>query len=353
MNESMCNDALAIPRPERGWDPELPTLSAALTPAAAREALLDRLRRSCDITGDTSLHAIRVVAYKPGRRCLIEYQLATPRRGAQPEMTAVLGKIRANRFGNSGYRMLSALWDAGFTSTSRDGISVPEPLATVPTLRMWVQRKMPGRVATSVLPGPDGTILAGLIAHAVHKLHTAEVPAERRHTIDDELQILARCLGDVARAHPELAPSIDRLVETCGRVAVMLPEPAWCGSHRDFYSDQVLVDGNRLFLIDFDLYCEADPGLDVGNFLGHVTEQSLRLFGRADALAHVERSLENRFVALAGEHVRWPVRVYAALTIARHVYLSTRVPGRAHITRALLALAHERLYRVSAEGGHA
>src|SRR2546426_9353652 len=38
----------------------------------------------------------------------------------------------------------------------------------------------------------------------------------------------------------------------------------------------VIVNGERLFLLDFDLYCEGDPALDIGNFLGHITEQSLR-----------------------------------------------------------------------------
>jgi hypothetical protein len=31
------------------------------------------------------------------------------------------------------------------------------------------------------------------------------------------------------------------------------PPPARCGIHRDFYADQVIVDGSRLYLLDFDL----------------------------------------------------------------------------------------------------
>lgn len=333
-------------------DPDLPTLGAALDPVTAQAALRDRLFPGASAP-PLRLRAIRVAAYKPRRRCLVEYEIEVARAGGSAGTMAVLGKIRANRFGNSGYRQLRALWEAGFAADSGDGISVPEPLATIPSLRMWIQRKVEGQVVTGILNGPDGVAVAGQVAAAAHKLHTAGVVAERRHSIDDEVRILERCLREVASADDRLVARISRLVEACGRVSAMLPEPAWCGSHRDFYSDQVLVGGGRLFLIDFDLYCEADPGLDIGNFTGHVTEQSLRLFGSADALAPVERALEERFVALAGERARWAVRIYAALTIARHVYLSTRLPDRARLTAALLALAEARLNRIAAEGGHA
>jgi aminoglycoside phosphotransferase (APT) family kinase protein len=127
------------------------------------------------------------------------------------------------------------------------------------------------------------------------------------------------------------------------RRAGAVPEPVECGIHRDFYADQVIVDGERLYLIDFDLYCVGDPALDIGNFLGHITEQSLRTRGDPAALAECERVMEERFVELSGERVRPAVHAYAALTLARHVYLSTRFPDRRPLTGALLDLCEERL----------
>ena len=332
-------------------DPALPTLRAALQPAQAEGALAGRLGQA----GATSatLRAIGVKAYKPGRRCLIEYQVALPSATGSSDTISILGKIRANRFGNSGYRQLLALWKAGFDADSSDGISVPEPLGTVPGLRMWLQRKVPGTVATDLLGTAAGVPLAERIADAIHKLHTCGVPADRRHTMHDELLILGRCLREVATTHPGLADRVARLLDASVQAGSRLPEPEWCSSHRDFYSDQVLVSDRRLFLIDFDLFCEADPGLDIGNFMGHVTELALRTRGAAGALAAVERRLEDRFVALAGERVRQAVRVYAALTVARHVYLSTRFSDRRHLTAALLETAERRLESVAVGGGYA
>lgn len=331
-------------------DPGLPTLRMALQPTFAEPALMERL--SGVVPASATLRAIAVRAYKPGRRCVIEYELSSP--SAAPGRTiSVLGKIRANRSGQSGHRQLDALRKAGFDEASADAIAVPEPLGTVPALRMWLQRKVPGTVATEQLAGARSLELADRIAQAVHKLHVSGVRAQKRHTIDDELGILARCLDAVSATRPDLAPRVRRLIDACVRVGGRLPAPSWCSSHRDFYADQVMVADQRLYLLDFDLFCEADPGLDVGNFLGHVTELALRDFAHADALAAFERRLEDRFVALEREHVRWPVRVYAALTIARHVFLSTRISQRSHLTAALLEVAEQRLQSVAAEGGFA
>lgn len=329
-------------------DPGLPTLPLALERALAEAALMDRLRVRTG--GSTTLRSIEIRAYKPRRRCLIEYGLAGVN-GDPGAAMSVLGKIRANRSGKSGDRQLRALWAAGFDDDSGDGISVPEPLGTVPALRMWLQKKAPGTLASERLCSAAGPELAEQIARAAHKLHTCGVAAEKRHTIEDELTILTRCLGEVATLNHDLAPRVRALLDTSIRVGGLLPTPSWCSSHRDFYADQVIVGDDRLYVIDFDLFCEADPGLDVGNFLGHVTELALRVFSAPDALAAFERRLEDRFVDLAGETVRWPVRVYAALTIARHVFLSTRFPERSHLTAALLEIAEQRLRSAAAEGG--
>jgi aminoglycoside phosphotransferase (APT) family kinase protein len=147
----------------------------------------------------------------------------------------------------------------------------------------------------------------------------------------------------VAEMRPEWAGRIQRLLEACDHVGVALPKPRPTGIHRDFYADQVLVHGERLYLLDFDLYCQGDPGLDIGNFLGHVEEQALRSMGDPNALSTVEEAVEERFVELSGEQVRRSIQVYAALTLVRHIHISTRFPDRQHITEALLELSEQRL----------
>jgi len=159
----------------------------------------------------------------------------------------------------------------------------------------------------------------------------------------DELRILRECLAKVSAQRPGLSARLARVAGACERLGASVPEPEARGIHRDFYPAQVIVDSARLWLIDFDLFCKGDPGLDVGNFLGHVIEQALREQGDASTMGDVEQALEERFVELTGERVRAAVRAYTTLTLARHVYLSTQFAERGHTTERLLELCEQRL----------
>jgi aminoglycoside phosphotransferase (APT) family kinase protein len=159
----------------------------------------------------------------------------------------------------------------------------------------------------------------------------------------DELRILHERLPAVAGQHPAWAERIARVLAACDRLGAATPPARVTGIHRDFYADQVLVDGPDLYLVDFDLYCAGDPALDVGNFLGHITEQSLRTLGDPAALADREAALTEHFLALAGEAARPAVRAYRTLTLARHIALSTQFPDRRHLTAALLELCEQEL----------
>jgi hypothetical protein len=331
-------------------DPGLPSLARALDPTLVRRRFKRGLPLVSGGDGFVRPRAIRVTRHKPGRRCVIEYDVEVERPGAPPEPLTLVGKVRARRFGGADLRLLEALWGAGFDDRSGDGVSVPRPAGLVPDLGVWLQYRVPGEVLTGLLATPDGPALARRVAEAARKLHRAGVPARRRHGMADELRILRECLRAIAEVEPRWAGRLERLFDACAALAAATPGRAPCGVHRDFYADQVIVDGPRLWLIDFDLYCAGDPALDAGNFLGHVTEQALRTAGGPAALADREEALEERFVELSGEGARPAVRAYAVLTLARHIYLSTRLAGRRPWAARLLELCEERLGVPAARG---
>lgn len=323
-------------------DQTMSTLALALKPLHVQHEFERALPHLTGGNGVLAVRSIRVTRYKPKRRCVIEYDIEVKRPDAPTERVTMIGKVRAGRFGNAGYRLLKAFWDGGFGSDSPDGISVPEPVGTLPKFQMWLQRKVSGRVSSELLMSPDLDLVRRIPA-AARKIHEAGIPAERTHTVADELRILRERLSAVAKAELRWADRLGRVLEAAERLGAALPEPVPCGIHRDFYPDQVIVNGNRLYVVDFDLYCEGDPGLDIGNFLGHITEHSLRTRGDPGALAGLEQAVEERFVELAGEATRTSVRAYATLTLARHISLSTTLPDRGTSTGALLELCEERL----------
>jgi len=324
-------------------DLELPTVALALDPGAVRAEFKRGLPRLAGEHGIVKVKSISVIRHKPGRRCVIEYDVRVERPDAPRLKARLIGKIRARRYGTEGFRMLEAVWNAGFQEPSPDGISVPEPIGVLPRFNMWLQRKVVGAEATTALLQRDGALLARRIAEAIHKLHTADVPAKRSHLMADELRILHEHLPRVAQGKPELNQRIARLLRACDRLGASLPAAKTRGIHRDFYPEQVLVEKDRLFLLDFDLYCQGDPALDAGNFLGHLREMSLRHPGDSRALLDREHAMEERFVELAGPGTRPAVRAYTTLTLVRHVYLSTQFPERIPFTEVLLELCEERL----------
>ncbi|MFQ5543603.1 MAG: phosphotransferase, partial [Nitrospiria bacterium] len=257
--------------------------------------------------------------------------------------TVLIGNIRSKPTGTRAYTRLGMIWDAGFQMGCPDRIMVPEPIGFFPDGGLWLQRKVPGRVSSDLLPTEKGVDLVQQIASASHKLHQANISTTRTHTMSDELRILHEKLLLVSQQEKSFSGAIDRILEASAKLGSSVENSFPAGIHRDFYSDQVIVDDKDLYIIDFDLFCEGDPGLDIGNFIGHITEQSLRVLGDPKALLDREEAMEEAFVACSGEKVRAAVKAYATLTLVRHIYISTLIKERRPFTGALIELCKDRL----------
>lgn len=318
---------------------------AFLAPALDRAAAAPMLARCLQTAGQrvaVEVRATRVLRYKPGRRCLLEYDLELSRAG-QVSRVVLLAKSRAGHDPRRPYELLKSLRLRGFTEESEDSICVPEPIGVIPELSLWLQREVRGISAAALMFDPQGPELVGRVARAAWKLQTAGVPAYSRHSIADELSILRRRLASICGSYPWLAEQIAVVLERCERVGAALPCVQHRPIHRDFHPDNLIVDGPRLYIVDLDLYSEGDPALDIGNFCAHLTESSIRRFGSPDASAVQERELEDSFAALAGEDTRISIRAYAALTLARHIQISTEFADRREFTTAIVEVCGRRL----------
>ena len=307
-------------------DPRMPFLAQALDPYQAGRRL-----EGCLTNGDPGigLRSIRVVRHKPGRRCLIEYEVEAGDTENSHETIKILGKVRARGVDEKSYRIQRALREAGFVENP----GIPETLGMIPEFRMWLQCGVTGETSTGLLADPEGKRIARRTAELAHTLHQARVPPLRPpHRMRDELRILHERLYRIAGGRPDLENRLRWVLEACDRLGAEVPESIRCGIHRDFYPDQVLVDGDRLWLLDLDLYCEGDPALDIGNFLGHIKEQSLRTLGDPAALSEVEGELVECFLGLSPIISHKAIDAYTTLTLARHVYISTRFTDRRDFT---------------------
>lgn len=324
-------------------DPTLAALAPGLNAAIVTPRLMDMLGQSL------TLHTIRVVRHKPGRRALIAYDVTL----ADGRDMTLLGKGRSRGADQRTYQLQQQLWQQGFHDHSTDGISVPQPLGIAPDWHLWFQGWVPGQVATDGLAQPQPLALWEHIAAAITKLHRANITPTKRHTLEDELRILHERLPVVATAYPHWQPRLTHLLDRCTALAATLPPAPATGIHRDFYPDQVLIaDGadrpqpaeRRLYLLDLDLYCEGDPALDIGNFVAHLTEYSLRTLGHPDGYAAQEAAFIDRACCLNPALHRESIAAYTTLTLVRHIAISHQMPSRQDITPHLLDLCEQRLY---------
>ena len=338
-----------VSRPHRGIalqvpagmfsDLALPFLSRALDPAEFQWELARVSEGS--VNGLIEVRSIKVLKYKRGRRCVIEYQLES-QTAARPTPMTLIGKASA-RASSRKYGIQKAFWDAGFQDTSTDGISVPEPIGLIVHWHLWLQRKVPGEVASSVLDREDAPKIVGHVADALVKIHQSAVKPTRLHTLTDELSTLHHSIGKVIARNPHLESRLEGMLERCRELAAVIPQSSFSGIHRDFYADQVILNGERLYILDFDMFTAGDPALDAGNFLGHLTEQSLRTWGHPQGLTACEHAFQERFLQRSGHCREEAVQAYAVLTLVRHIFLGSQFGERLHYADVLLDLCEQRL----------
>jgi aminoglycoside phosphotransferase (APT) family kinase protein len=313
-------------------DQKLSSAIKAIDTDFAMESITPIIRQAFQDDG-LELRSIRVLRHKPGRRCLIEYSCES---ADSSRKAIVLGKVHAKSRHERSFRLQQVLWESGFDYQSDDSISVARPLGIVPACKMWLQERVPGTSCWDALTGPHRETIATRIAEAAYKLHQTDIVTERVHTIENELQILEEKLPQVGRLITQFKPRIDVVLDKCRELANSIPFTQQMGVHRDFYPDQILVSGDRIFLLDHDLYCMGDPNLDIGNFAGHLIEYSLRKHGTPNTFAASQNALVERYCSLRKDSHPTIIDAYATLTLVRHIFLSTRIAGRSHSTSLIL-----------------
>ena len=311
-------------------DAALPALRGALYPPEIVRQIAPVVSDWLGTRCKAQLLEHRLVRHKPGRRCVIYYVLDAGRR------IGIYAKMRARGPDRRTQKLLGALERAGLDHARGSRIGVPRAVGVVPELGLTLQSECPGVVPTQRMEHPDAIRVMEQVAEALATLHHASVSTSRTHTMDDELEILRSGLSRVADDLPHRRKRIDAVLAECERVARGVEPSMRCGLHRDFHPDQILVDGDRMSLLDLDLYAVGDPALDVGNFSAHLTELSIRCHGRPDRFADLERRFEARYRTLFPAVSLHAIRVYRTLTLARHIRLSTVIAGRSGSTDALL-----------------
>ena len=323
-------------------------LGAAMDPRIGYRLVEQSLQEIGPAYANARVVGGEVLRHKPGRRALLRY---TVRRQANAPEVAVIGKIRDKGLDWQTLGLNRHL-HADCARHPDLPLRVPLPVAAIPSLSMWLQAWVDGRDGWSLLADRDAIRHADAIATALHQLHQSRAPIRKHHSLQDELAILAKRLAAAAATSPMLATRVRRLESDCNELGAKQGPRPLCTAHRDFYPDQLLERKGKVYLLDLDLACNADPAIDLGNYVAHVQERDLRRYGEPRRHAAFCERFVATYAALAGDSgLEDAVEIYRVLTLARHVDISTRFDERSAFTEDILAFCESeigRLLRVGA-----
>jgi hypothetical protein len=215
--------------------------------------------------------------YKPGDRCVIRYRLEAQTPAGKRVSFSVIGKL---------YRTLDQAHEASALSERLWALQGPEPwtarpLGVVDPLPLVLAEDlgsaldMPATVAgTEVLrmgTNPSSTDLAAA-ATALADLHlsAASLIDTPERTEAEEAGKAVKRAATISAYVPELAGEATAAAEgLCTALEAsrpLQPRPA----HGSYKPSQLLYRSGSVLLVDFDQFCMADPGLDLGYFLAYL-----------------------------------------------------------------------------------
>ena len=355
------------------YDPDLPTLPAALDPAAIGPVLG---RAMPEVAGEQSVAwcEVSVAHYPREGPCVLRYHAQAGPDDAVPQPLAY-GKVYPDARGALVSQVLTLLAGGLVLYPGTGKVRLPCLLAYLPEFRLVLTEAIRGTAALpALLAGlrpangasspqsnePPARVLdmisaAGAAAAALHAVR----PGPGQPSLPDSLSV--RTLADeLTSLRPELALVQPIWPDVAARVTTAVTELSEQGSradgrppvlsHGDFTPGQLLADldgSGELGLVDFDAACQAEPALDLGRFLAYLHVTAVRRAGPGvrPALANLTAAFLDSYDRATcaavgpGLGVDWETRQRVAAFRAAHLArLALRACRRLKEDRAAIAL---------------
>lgn len=231
----------------------LPTLVDATDPrrvAAVLAALL---------SGQPSVVDVQLVELRRARGCVLRYLLDSE------EHPVVYGKVGQTAVGDVVREGLDAL-ALRFAASGDARLVFPRGLGHSSKLDLTLVTEVAGSPLDLGIEG-ERRRAVDAAAHAVASLHTSGVRAGALRLLEDEVTRARDAVRMVGRDAPELAGRLTRVLDGVTQAAARsAPQPPRF-AHGSFAPSQLMFDGPRVGVLDFDRLCQAEPALDLGRYL--------------------------------------------------------------------------------------
>ena len=334
-------------------DGELPTIGEATDRRRMIKILSATLPDALE--GHFTIHDCRVELAHYGRqhRCTLRYTLDGTIEDGAAARQVVYGKVAADGSGERTVPVIAALRERLAEGDGANPINIPRVLGFRHDLQLLLLEAIPGkpqvaRLLKARLAGEENTpaledsiAACGRIAAA---MHTSGIGLGRRRTLDDELAWSSQSIQALARVSPDLGAQLGAWHAHIAAYARRAAPLDLCFSHGDFTYTQLIFDGAGSGLVDFDTVCQAEPVLDLGQFLAYqrlaiLKDQRAESPMPAATTEQLCARFLDTYIAAAGcasaeeQRLRLRVHVYEILMLLRlavHSWQKLKVSRLAH-----------------------
>lgn len=216
---------------------------------------------------------------------------------------------------------------------------------------------------TLIFPWVDGLFLSEIVddrkpdllrqaARLAADLHRMQIVPEEPTTAQMFVaETRARC-DRLRKRWPETAPIIEPLIATVQEASTSLDPTDPAPVHGDMAAGQFLWTGDRLVLLDLDMFGYADPAYDAGHFLAQLQRRCLRDRTLPAHAVQWVACFRDAYLAAMPQVSPRNVSFYQGLTFVRKIYTICRkqLPDRAQLVPQLAAAAQAALQDVVACG---
>jgi aminoglycoside phosphotransferase len=199
---------------------------------------------------------------------------------------------------------------------------VAKPVIGPDELHTVVTTSVPGTSLSEIIGrGVRSVDAVKSAARSVAHFHQLDVDAPHR-SLTEDMARLHKSRETLVSARPDLAGEVDGMVQA---VVFGLESAPFSLIHGDLKPEHILIDGDCVGLIDFDLLAVADPVIDVAHLLAFLHEPEKRSRSLGQATENIGQIFVDEYFSHVPDSWRARLPLYHAMTsILRAASLSKR-----------------------------
>lgn len=255
------------------------------------------------------------VRYKPGLHCVIRYTVQTPSGNKM---------FYGKSFSGHAQQLMNTVTELhGASQENPDMPLISVPVAIWPEMEMILQYAVPNGVEFTHFiydqryeraVREEWLVKAGRALAGLH--NNATVPSETK-TIYDDLRDLHEYTLIINKIQPDMAAKYEDVIQQIITKVDHMKEPKFVASHGAMRTDQYILQGDRLAMIDLDSYCWANPARDIGNFLAYLCWKAIRQPEHAQFVERAGRAFLEGYLTVQGDIDEKWLSIYQAASLLK------------------------------------